>query len=465
MVSFQATMHSTFSKVVCAASAIIVLANAAPAPNPEPQLLSGVLGLTDGVLGLTNGILNALTADLNGLLNPQPKATPQSTEDVAAYLQQRYKDRPLDQGFIAHGHDYQLNGLIPQEIVGSTINTSPAGLNSFTNTNPKARDTIFPKADNNDPSYTVSEDQLRAAIYIPSSPDFTNATNPVLLVPGTGVFGGANFQSNFIKVLQQDPSIGQPAWLNVPGAQLGDVQTNSEYVAYAINYISSITGGHKVNVIGWSQGNLDTQWVSKYWPSCRSNIKQLISVSPDFHGTTLANLLDLPADLGLLPMSPAFLQQKRDSKLIKALRRDGGDSAYVPTTSFYSALFDEVVQPMSGKEASAYLEDVRGVGVSNIEIQSVCGAAPAGVLGTHESLLFNGLVMNLAIDALRNGGPAQTSRIDLAAVCQQAVYPSLDLGDVIASEATIPTGAINILENIMNGDAVYTEPALRKYAA
>lgn len=151
-----------------------------------------------------------------------------------------------------------------------------------------------------------------------------------------------------------------------------------------------------------------------------------------------------------------------DTNLVHALRSDNGDSVYVPTTSVYSGI-DEIVQPQSDPNASAALEDVRGVGVTNTQIQLACPGKPAGLLYLHETMLVNPIAYALVVDALTQDGPGQLSRIDLDTVCGQLVPPGLDLDDLLGTEAVAAVlGPLDILSYGYLGDNV--EPPLKSYA-
>ncbi|KAF2084428.1 alpha/beta-hydrolase, partial [Saccharata proteae CBS 121410] len=347
------------------------------------------------------------------------------------------------------------NSLCPADL-SDVLNSFGSGENSQTNWNSKnPAKSIFPKLNWKDAPFSLTEQQLREVIYIPST--FTwGKKPPVILVPGTGAIGGENYGSNYIKLLT-GTSYADPVWLNIPGFMLRDAQVNSEYVAYAINYIKETTG-QKPSLIGWSQGNLDIQWAHKYWPSTRQNSKQHIAISPDYHGTILADVLC--PNFPKLPCPPSVIQQEYNSAYITQLRKNGGDSAYIPTTNVFSTT-DEVVQPQSIPSASAILNDARNVGVTNNELQQICNGKPAGLFYTHEGVLYNPVAFALAKDALIHGGPGQVGRIDLNDLCQEFATDGLSLTDVVATEGVIGIAAAALLAYEAK---LYAEPALMKYA-
>lgn len=132
----------------------------------------------------------------------------------------------------------------------------------------------------------------------------------------------------------------------------------------------------------------------------------------------------------------------------------------MPTTTVFSAT-DEVVEPQSGPYASAFLDDERGVGVTNNLVQQVCAGQPGGGLYTHEGVLYNPLAGALAVDALANGGPGQVSRINVQETCAQLTTPGLGLSDVLQTESTIVIAAVNILTYPQK---VNEEPPIMSYA-
>jgi len=128
---------------------LVISTNAAPAPvpipavEPKPQLLNDVLQLI-------SNLLNVLDNTLDRLVNPSPTKTPKSVSDVESYLEARYASRPTNLEYISNGLSYSVNGLVVKNLevegaAGVTINDSPQGINSFTNTNPPPPAPIYPK--------------------------------------------------------------------------------------------------------------------------------------------------------------------------------------------------------------------------------------------------------------------------------------------------------------------------------
>lgn len=376
-------------------------------------------------------------------------------EGVQAYLGQLFEN---GEDLFKNSIDMVGHGLKPGSIAGNFEGFSDE-INTSDNFNVKEPEgSVYPQAESEDPSFSLSEEQLRSAIQIPEEFQYGNGSkSPVILVPGTGSKGGMTYASNYAKLLKET-DFADVVWLNVPGYLLDDAQNNAEYVAYAINYISGISNNKNVSIISWSQGGLDTQWALKYWASTRSKVSDFIPISPDFKGTRMVPVL-CPS-FPKLSCPPSVLQQEYNSTFIETLRADGGDSAYVPTTSIYSG-FDEIVQPQSGKGASGLINDNRNVGVTNNEVQTICPDRPAGKYYTHEGVLYNPVGYALAVDALTHEGPGQLSRIDLDTECGRIVPDGLTYTDLLATEALIPEALVLILSY---DDKTRDEPEIRSYA-
>lgn len=453
-------------KTSSAALAFLSLAGSAiAAPTPVDTLEDR---------GLISGLLSTVVSDLDNVATAtgalgyssiladyklvSQTATPTAVSQAFSTLSAIASASPSN----IHAYNAELiaNGLVSGSVteiidfVGGLL----TGENSDTNINLRSpKTTIFPKKSSSDAPYSLTEAQLREAIYIPSG--FTYGSKPpVILFPGTGSTGYITFVGNFIPLLQGS-SFADPVWVNVPGYLLGDAQVNAEYAAYAINYIASITSKN-VTVAAWSQGNIDVQWAFKYWPSTRNVTSDHVAISPDYAGTIEATFLDVIDDLG----DPSVFQQRylSSSNFITTLRNNDGDSAYVPTTTIYSGFLDEIVEPQQGTGASAYLLDARNVGVTNNEVQLICPGQVAGSLYTHEGMLYNPITFALFEDAMTHAGPGEVSRIDTATLCNQYLATGLDLGDFLLTENSLLVAGLAL---VLYEPKVAAEPAIMSYAA
>jgi len=84
---------------------------------------------------------------------------------------------------------------------------------------------------------------------------------------------------------------------------------------------------------------------------------------------------------------------------------------------------------------------------------------PAGLLYTHEGVLYNPVAYALVVDALQNSGPGSFARV--SGQCGSIVAPGLSLPDVIETEALIPLAVLNIFAYMPK---VVSEPAIKSYA-
>jgi hypothetical protein len=318
---------------------------------------------------------------------------------------------------------------------------------------------IFPKAADGDAPYSVSEDELRKAIFIPDG--FTNGKKaPLLIIPGTGQPSFMTYSPNLIPVLENS-EFADPVWLNLPGFLLGDAQRSAEFIAYAANYLAGLTG-QQVTLIAYSQGNIITQWALTFWPSMRAAVSDFVALSPAFRGSILV-------DAGCVPIKditgcpPAIHQQRLNSNFVTAMRSHGGDSALVPTTMLFSAT-DEIAQPQTGDAPTAMLADANSVGVTPVRVQDadVCGGKIAGGVATHEGMLYHPLTLAMLEDAMAHDGPGDLSRVDLDHLCGLVVAEGMSLSALVDTEAgLVQAGAAFIQYR----PYLKEEPAIAAYAA
>lgn len=435
--SFQTRIEMKFSQIVPVAFGFAVFSGASPLDgrareNTNPlDILSNAAG---DHAHSGDSPLSSIVSQLQ--LGSTPPDSPQS---ALAALQKHFPGNDSSLEDVANA--ITQAGLVPKHILHLLNGYLNTELNSVKNHNPPLNQSVYTSQGPEDTSYTTSEEALRAAIHIPKTFSYgRNGKVPVILVPGTGIPAGTTYYFSFSKL--GESAVVDVVWLNLPRTSLSDAQVSAEYVAYAIHYISALCAGKQVAIITWSQGALNTQWALKYWPSTRGVVQDFLAMSPDFHGTKVGSLA-CPA-LDNLICAPAIWQQGWDTEFVRTLRANGGDSAYVPTTSIYSA-FDEIVQPMSGPNASAILKDSRGVGVTNAQVQSVCAHRVAGGFYTHEGILYNPLAWALAIDAITHEGPGRVSRLDLANVCNHALAPELALDDLFGTEGLLLIAVANLL--------------------
>lgn len=147
---------------------------------------------------------------------------------------------------------------------------------------------------------------------------------------GTATTGVESWGDTYVPALKDD---GYTAcYVTIPNRSMDDMQVNAEFVAYAMHYVSAVSGGLPVAVISHSQGGPNTQWALQFWPSTRNVTKSFVALAPDFTGIELPDsLLDKVCETGIC--QAAVWQQSAGSEYNAAA---SGFQAQVPTTSIYT---------------------------------------------------------------------------------------------------------------------------------
>jgi hypothetical protein len=295
------------------------------------------------------------------------------------------------------------------------------------------------------PQLSVPQERLDSALTCTGNLS-ADSRGPVLLVPGTAYSPKSDFGWTWEPALDK---LGIP-WCVVALPQNGmeEIQTAAEYVVHAIRTMYA-RAGHRIAIIGHSQGGMLPRWAFRFWPDTRAMVDDEVGLSPSNHGT-------LDADVVCLLGCPAsFWQQASRSEFIKALNSYQETFAGISYTVAYTRL-DEIVVPNLNEQGSSALHTGDGQ-IRNVAVQEVCplNLSEHLAIGTYDPVAYA-----LAIDAISHPGPADPARLARTDVCLQLFMPGVNL-------LTFPTDLVSSLAevgaSVLAAPFIPKEPPLRCY--
>ena len=294
--------------------------------------------------------------------------------------------------------------------------------------------------------------------------DLANAQrSPVLLVPGTTLKPDENFDWNYI------PALDERGWpvctVEVPESSMGDIQTSARHIAHAIREAYRLSG-HKVQVIGFSQGGMSPRWALRFFPDTRQKVDDMISLSGSHHGAVGADFLCLAAPSpdpdGNVGCEAALWQQATQSAFISQLNEGYETVEEVDYTAIYT-VFDDVLPTNGGPQPTSELRG-GGANVSNITLQDLCPANLANHtdIGTSDPVGYA-----IALDALEHQGPASLERLldggvpGSSPVCAETFMPGVNPLTYIDNLIRYFTASGNAIANSLH---ISAEPASACYS-
>ncbi|MFI7008790.1 esterase/lipase family protein [Streptomyces sp. NPDC050145] len=292
------------------------------------------------------------------------------------------------------------------------------------------------------PPLTQPEATLRDAVSCDPSVTPSSGKEAVLLVHGIGGQPEGYWDWNYQRAL---PHEGYGVCtVALPNRGLIDPVISAEYVVYAARYAYE-RSGRKIALIGHSEGGSLVTWAAKFWPDVAAHAEDVIVLAGAIQGTGLGNTL-----CATNWCTKAAWRASLDSHFMRAMQNAPMPSS-TSMTSIYTTVLDEVVFPQPRASTLP--------GAANMALQDVCPVRAAD----HVTILADSVGYALALDALKNPGPAVPSRLDnklwlcLNPIMPHAVLPSAT--EVAEIAAALTDGLL------IGGDKTSAEPPLPAYAA
>ncbi|MCG7259128.1 MULTISPECIES: triacylglycerol lipase [unclassified Corynebacterium] len=220
------------------------------------------------------------------------------------------------------------------------------------------------KAPVNNPTCVPSPEHPNPVVFIHGTSD--NSTRWQKAANALSKQGFCTWAFNYGK-----PTDGKP---NLLGRYaMVDIDDSAKEIASTIDYILSVTGAEKVDLVGHSQGGLH---LKKYIAENGGGEKvgRAVGLAATYHGTTLAGMdkmlrpiVERNPKLAESAAGKAGVQQLVGSELIDRLNQLPDTDKRVQYTNLYSAA-DTTATP----NKTSMLESVDGADVANVEVGASC---------------------------------------------------------------------------------------------
>lgn len=295
-----------------------------------------------------------------------------------------------------------MNPIIPASLIVAGLAVLAAGCGSSSAPDGAgAAATPYAAAIAADPPLSVDPSALAQSL---TCTDFSHPDKPaVLLVHGTFTSGYEQYEWTYKPLLT---NLGYDVcYVTYPDRGLGDSQVSAEYVVNAIRQ-TYLRSGHRIAVIGHSQGVSVTRWALRWFPSTRIAVDDFIAEAGPNKGTTTSMPFELVASLGLVGVPEVLLQFGPSTHFVEAENRGGQTPGDVSYTALYTR-DDELVQPVSPLPTAALDYGLGNPRVTNVLLQDVC---PNRIVDHVSIGLVDALAFQLALDAIAHPGPANVDR-------------------------------------------------------